>query len=438
VPEWQVQISKDGQQKWLNLETSNRDVAAKKARDAWVKLQAEGWDSLKAPRPPASDLSVGDYLAAVQAEADLAPVTLAIYASKFRRMVAGVTGMSAENERHDYVHGGNSRWRQRVHAVKLNRLTPEAVNRWKIQYLTTNAANPIQARRARRTIASILRSSKALFAPKVVGALSINLPSPLPLASVEIPRVSTPRYISKIDYATLYRDALVELESPSEEILTKAVFDRFGLGPEGKTQRDIPREIAAERRMRAMMFRAFCLALFVGLRRDEIDTLLWQQIDFQHHFVRIETNEFTQAESDGSEAAIDIGEALTAKLQSWRDASSSEFVIELGTKPRPQVASYHHYRANRVFKRLHEWLRQHGVEDRNALHTLRKEFGTEINRRHGLFAASAALRHSSIQLTRAVYVAKKTRTAFELPEAASSQQSPHEARKNYRDSGSHS
>jgi integrase len=68
-----------------------------------------------------------------------------------------------------------------------------------------------------------------------------------------------------------------------------------------------------------------------------------------------------------------------------------------------------------MFKRLTAWLQAHGVEDRNALHTLRNEFGTQINRSHGLFAASAALRHASIQLTRAVYVAKKDRAAFAMP-----------------------
>lgn len=394
VPEWQVQLCKDGQQRWLNLETSNRDLAARKARDAWVKLQADGWAGFRPPKALAADLNVGDYLAAVQAEADLAPATFEIYASKFRRLVAGAMGIAAGEKRHDYFNGGHLQWREHVHSTKLVRLTPEAVNRWKIQYITASASNPIQERRARRTVASVLRSSKALFAPKITGHLSLELPAPLPLANVDIPRVSTTRYVSKIDYATLYKNALAELGSP----------------PDGLRE--------SERRMRDMMFRVFCLALFVGLRRDEIDTLLWRQIDFPGFSIRVETNEFTRAKSEGSEAAIDIGEAFAAKLKQWMDVSQSEFVIELGSKPRPQIASYHHYRANRVFKRLNAWLHEHGIEDRNPLHMLRKEFGTEINRRHGLFAASAALRHSSIQLTRAVYVAKKTRTAFELPETS--------------------
>jgi len=44
---------------------------------------------------------------------------------------------------------------------------------------------------------------------------------------------------------------------------------------------------------------------------------------------------------------------------------------------------------------------------RNALHALRKEFGSQICAQAGIYAASVALRHSSITLTREYYVDKK-------------------------------
>jgi integrase len=173
--------------------------------------------------------------------------------------------------------------------------------------------------------------------------------------------------------------------------------------------------IERERLQRPEMFKAFCLALFAGLRRDEIDTLTWKQIDFANHTIRIETNEFTRAKSERSEAAVDIDPTFTERLRQWMQQSGSAFVISAGPDPKTDVSSYHHYRCDAVFKRLTVWLQAHGVEDRSALHTLRKEFGTQINRSYGLFAASAALRHASIQLTRAVYVAKKDRAVFAMP-----------------------
>jgi integrase len=53
------------------------------------------------------------------------------------------------------------------------------------------------------------------------------------------------------------------------------------------------------------------------------------------------------------------------------------------------------------------WLRSKGLTARNALHALRKEFGSQICAQAGIYAASVALRHSSINLTREYYIDKK-------------------------------
>jgi hypothetical protein len=63
---------------------------------------------------------------------------------------------------------------------------------------------------------------------------------------------------------------------------------------------------------------------------------------------------------------------------------------------------------------LIEWLQDHKVETRNPIHTLRKEFGSLINHKFGIFAASAALRHSSISITREHYVDRKERIALDI------------------------
>ena len=44
---------------------------------------------------------------------------------------------------------------------------------------------------------------------------------------------------------------------------------------------------------------------------------------------------------------------------------------------------------------------------RNALHSLRKEFGSQFCAQAGIYAASVALRHSPINLTREFYIDKK-------------------------------
>ena len=53
------------------------------------------------------------------------------------------------------------------------------------------------------------------------------------------------------------------------------------------------------------------------------------------------------------------------------------------------------YRADATFNELILWLRRQGVRPTKPLHTLRKMSGSLVVERHGLFAASATLRHSS-------------------------------------------
>lgn len=438
MPEWQVQLARDGRQRWIQLGTANKITAARLARDAWLKLKTQGWEAVKPERERIVDATVGEFLDTVRAEADLLPVTFGIYARKFRRLVAGVMRIDGGRAKHDHYGNGYKDWLARINAVKLSRLTPDAVQRWKTRYIAAASTNPLKERRTRRTVASVLRSSKALFAEKIVSKLHMDLPDPLPLAGVDIPRATSSQYVSKIEPLLLFQQAEREMLSPTDEMLrtsVEAALNKVESAKHEKRQRAlkegnkmrawspgpelrekwIAEGIERERDQQPEMFKAFCLALFAGLRRDEIDTLTWKQIDFTNHTIRIETNEFTRAKSEGSEAAVDIDPAFTERLRVWMQESKSKFVISVDGEEKTDVSSYYHYRCDRMFKRLTTWLQAHGVEDRNALHTLRKEFGTQINRSHGLFAASAALRHASIQLTRAVYIAKKDRAVFAMP-----------------------
>jgi hypothetical protein len=87
------------------------------------------------------------------------------------------------------------------------------------------------------------------------------------------------------------------------------------------------------------------------------------------------------------------------------------FVIDAGggaDRPDPLVPPGRvfadHYRAKAVFERLSVWLRAHGVTARKPVHELRKEFGSMVNRKHGLVAARDLLRHGDIGVTAAYYI----------------------------------
>ena len=61
---------------------------------------------------------------------------------------------------------------------------------------------------------------------------------------------------------------------------------------------------------------------------------------------------------------------------------------------------------------LIQWLRSRGVASRTPLHTLRKEFGSQINARYGLTAAQEMLRHADIAVTAAHYIENKRRSVL--------------------------
>ncbi|MGA9578870.1 MAG: hypothetical protein WBV90_14750, partial [Terrimicrobiaceae bacterium] len=74
--------------------------------------------------------------------------------------------------------------------------------------------------------------------------------------------------------------------------------------------------------------------------------------------------------------------------------------------------SYDHYRCHREFVALCKWLRSHGVISSKPLHTLRKEFGSQIHARYGLLAASEALRHGGVAVTARHYIENKQRSVL--------------------------
>jgi integrase len=67
-----------------------------------------------------------------------------------------------------------------------------------------------------------------------------------------------------------------------------------------------------------------------------------------------------------------------------------------------------------VFEHLIGWLRAKGIKSNKPLHDLRKEFGSLINQKHGLYAAAQALRHSDITTSARHYIARKERVTVGL------------------------
>jgi integrase len=429
LPDWHVQLGYKGVQRWVALETPNKTAAAKRARDKWVKLQAGGWPAIVADRLGViQSPTLGEYLTAVKTHGGLAAPTFGIYSSKLRTLIAGVFGVKGGASKFNYHDGGAKRWRSKIEAIRLRRITPAAVKRWQDRHLKQFADNPAKEAQAKVTVNSQLRAARSLFAKKILEQIPhIQLPSPHPFAEIRPPKVKTKRYVSKIDAATLYAAAVRELAQPDDATLVAAVQAITGKhkggsapDPEGLLRWKLSPLWERERTRRREAFKVLCLALYAGLRRDEIDTLTWAQIDFTHGSIHVRNTEHGRVKSADSERSVDIDAGLVALLRQAQAESQSEFVLQATAKAKPEAASYHHYRCARLFRWLIDWLREHGVEARMGLHMLRKEYGSIMTAEHGISAASRSLGHASIQLTQAVYVGQKVRTAVAMPTSQTS------------------
>jgi integrase len=383
-PNWSVRLQHETGRTTFPLDTSNREAAAARARDIYVFMLANGWEAtlrefkgtVAVPSEKKPGATIGEFLDELATVADLKPKTLRGYSVALRTIVSQAFGITGGKERHYFAGEGRQKWLERIHAIKLADVTPYKIQAWKREFLARAGTDPVKLRTAKISVNSLIRRAKSLFAADAVRHLqTIQLPDPLPFAGVAFePRVSQ-RYQSAIDIEALIAAARNELQESQPEL-----------------------------------FKVFILAAFCGLRRLEIDRLTWGAFRFDEGILRIQaTNHFSPKTEDAIGDVV-LEPELVALFRGYRarENGENEFVIRSPNMPRPN-ALYENYRCERIFENLIAWLRDKGVATKTPLHTLRKEFGSVINRLHGIHAASLALRHANIAVTTLHYTDSRPR-----------------------------
>ena len=155
----------------------------------------------------------------------------------------------------------------------------------------------------------------------------------------------------------------------------------------------------------------FLLAAMAGLRRNEIDKLPWTAFHWNEGVIHITATRYFRPKSDASVGDVLVAPELMEIFRGYHTQAGGEFVIESDCEPDVN-APFEHYRCQTEFTELIGWLRAHGVTSRTPLHSLRKEFGSQINARYGLTAASEMLRHADIAVTAAHYVENRKRSVL--------------------------
>jgi integrase len=384
-PIWSVRLQHETGRTTFPLGTSNREAAAARARDIYVFMLANGWEatlkefkggSFATPTEKKPGASIGEFLDELATVADLKPKTFRGYAVAFRTIVSQIFRIDGGKGRHYFAGEARQKWLAKIHAIKLADVTPYKIQAWKREFLARAGSDPVKARTAKISVNSLIRRAKSLFGADAVRHLqTIQLPDPLPFAGVAFePRVSQ-RYRSTIDIEALIAAARSELLETEPEL-----------------------------------FKVFVLASFCGLRRLEIDRLTWSAFRFDEGILRIQATKHFSPKTEEAIGDVVLEPELVALFRGYhaRENGENEFVIRSANMPRPE-ALYENYRCERIFENLIAWLRAKGVETKTPLHTLRKEFGSVVNRRHGIHAASLALRHANIAVTTRHYADSRPR-----------------------------
>jgi len=440
-----VQIQHAGERHFLALGSANKDEAAARAVKAFLEVKALGWkpvlEKLR-PAPEKKVATVGEYLRLAEQVAKTEARTFNEYRKCFRRVVSEVMAIDGSG-RYDWRTGKNEEWQRRVEAVRLDKLTPQKIHAWLKKSLTDVGSDPALLRARKNTLNGIIRNVRAIFGRKVLPyvAETLVIPDPHPFKDIPLfPRQSM-RYRSKIDPVVVIGRAVQELAIPRE--LSPAELDRYILtyietmtaarakrGSKGtylltaERRETLAEEARSYHRQRETsrreQWKIFALALFAGLRFDEIDKLLWEQVDFERAIIRIDYTAYFRPKTEEAAGDVPIDEELLALLRSWKVESNGIFVINASRPPRPGAA-YGPYRARTHHKHLLDWLRGLEIDGNKPLervqkpiHELRKEAGSLINDRYGILAASRFLRHTDTRITAAHYVDQRQRVSTGL------------------------
>ena len=382
-PNFHIRLYSGDNQAWFNLGTPNQAAAARKAKEIYVHLEATGWDStiaeFKSSKGVVNKGTVGDFLQAVRDTGKLRHRTFLNYQNCLHTIVADTFGVKSDLSKYDYRSGGNQKWVNRINSIRLSRLTPEKITKWKRRFISRAGHSPNEMATAKRTTNSYIRCARSLFSTKILKELAeLKLPSPLPFEGVELEQPGSMKYISKINAQALIAAAKTELNESEPEV-----------------------------------YKIFLLGLFAGMRKAEIDLAEWSMLDFENNVLRLEETEWLHLKSSDSVGEITVDPEVMTELRGYMSASNSQFIVQTLRPPRNDTG-HTYYRCQPIFDRLNSWLRGKGIKANKPVHELRKEIGALIATQHGIYAASKFLRHSDITTTAKHYADHKQRISVGL------------------------
>ena len=383
IPDWQVRMKRDGRDGWFNLSTPNQAVAAKKAKEIYTFLEANGWEATLAKYKPRT--------------APDGEITVEEFAEVYRGSLKRIEYPPSKPTSERYLKSLSFLCR-RVNVRQLSNLTAEKVKCFVGDYLAEGRNECRDEGSVKISCNAILRNAGALFSKQMLGEFqSAGLSLVNPFVGQKLRRVTIKAY------SPLKREAL-------DAIWRDAVKLRDG-DPEAHPPARKPRGRWQDPDLRKPHPEAHAILLLelgIGLRRNEADKAQWDWFFTDkegRHYLEVKATPYFMPKSK-ERRVIPVEPLLYQAIQETR-SQVSLFVVG-GRLPRiyseENAPKNLVYRCDLHHRALASWLRtRHGIEDDKPCHLLRKEFGSYVATSFGLFAAQRMLGHSSPSVTESFY-----------------------------------
>ena len=394
VKELSVRIQHRGRRDVFPLGVTGKDAAAAKAKEVYLSILSEGWEAaLERYKPdgkPPETITVGEYIASVEKVIDVSPNSWRNYRNSLRQIVAELQGADREDTtRFDYVNGGNERWRAVLDAVKIASLTKPKIEAWRRAYVERRGVNPDAERKARTSANTIVRNGSALFSDDLREKSSVKVENPF--SGIRPFKPARRSYQSRFNAEELLRYANDEFMRPRGETENPTGYQRRGEA-----------------------FKALVVFAFTGLRRKELDLLLWDQVNLSGAFIEVRRTRYFAPKAESSLRQVPLDPDAVAVLRGFRARGPEDEFVMKGGKPNTK-ATFAYYRAGNTFEFLVEWLRAYKQSDgskpfeeiQKPIHEVRKEVGAILTTRHGIYAAQSILGHADITTTASYYADQK-------------------------------
>lgn len=420
-PNFTVRMQLHGKQRKISLRTGSKKEAAKKATEVFAQVSEHGWEKgLQAAfgevARAKTNATVGDWLAAAEKTGLFRPKTFRDEASKLRKIadciILGEVPKKSEVDPSRFGQGKEAAaWKAKAESLPLEQLTDAQIVWWRKEF-KKNAKTPLEEARATRSGISYIGAGKSFFRPEVVEAIKatgeIVAPTTLPFRAIKQDKKPSSQYHSEIQSPeALLIAARRDLWELTADQLRDASYSEQGLDPntvQTNEQETLHFQTLAQRHRAAFQF--IVLGLVCGLRRGEADKLTWPQVNTTERNIHIRITDYHAPKSDSS-GKVPFEPELIPVLNEWsaEQGEDARFVIA-GTRPE-DLAPSEEYRAKKAAKIAAKWLRGKGITANKPVHSLRKEYGSDVCNQAGIYAASKHLRQKNTRVTEEHYLENK-------------------------------